>query len=135
MCLYFLLPKCLTETGCNSRCQNCDIPGCLTKLPGLSGVGHHFYWILISQCSFPGREYLGWMLSQKDSSKMIALFPLSSWLKGILARIFSRTFKHTEEVKFAFSKNFFLKEFISHDPFSVSHFTFQTTILSKILES
>ena len=67
-----LLPECLTETGCDHKCQNCDIPGCLAKLPGLSGVGHHFYWIIISQRSSSGREYLEWVLSQKDSSKMVA---------------------------------------------------------------
>lgn len=52
VCVSFLHPKCLTGSGCDYQSQNCDIPGCLTKL---SGVGHHFYWILISQCSFPGR--------------------------------------------------------------------------------
>lgn len=63
------------------------------------------------------------------------LFPLRSYLKGILDRIFSRTFQHTKELKFAVSKNVFLKKFISHDPFSASHLTFQATILNEMLES
>lgn len=60
------LPEYLTETGCDHKCQNCDIPGCLPKLPGLSGAGYHSCWIIISQCSFSRREYLEWVLSQRN---------------------------------------------------------------------
>ena len=60
------LPEYLTETDCDHKCQNYDIPGCLPRLPGLSGVGHHSCWIIISQCSFARGEDLEWVLSHRN---------------------------------------------------------------------